>query len=374
MENMYQIDWQQTKHQFDLWWHQQNQNRPLISIKAPKTKGCFQTENDKWVESSGDSTPAKEVSSGATEQDYDSYWLDFDRIMQRNKDVFDHSYFTGETFPRMFANLGVASLAVFLGCKPLFAKDTIWYEYVLNDPESALLKLNNDNPWLKWSLETTKRAKEAAQDNFKVGIPDLCEHMDVLSSLFNTQDLLFHMLDYEDEILRLTQEVQNHWFDVYERHYNIVKEPDGYCCYGPFQLLGQGKTAKLQCDMSAMIGKDMFDQFALPFLRQQTEWLDNSLYHLDGPDALKHLDSVLSLEKLSALQWTPGAGNSDGGDEAWDFIYEKALNAGKSIFALVSPKNIRRFTKRFGHQGIFIMTSAADRQEADEIMALLSST
>ena len=118
-----------------------------------------------------------------------------------------------------------------------------------------------------------------------------------------------------------------------------------------------------------MISKDMFAEIALPYLREQTQWLDKSMYHLDGVDAIKHLDSVLSLENLNALQWTPGAGQPDGGDETWDFIYEKALDHEKSIYALVAPWNIPRFVKKFGKKGVYIVTMAKDQAMADAIVA-----
>ncbi len=368
MSNIYNVDWQAIEQRFDLWWKQENPERPILSIKAPKIKGVFNTENDKWVESSGD-TPLNVVANDEN-ADYTNYWHDFDTIIKRNRGIFEQSHFCAETYPRLFANLGVTSLATFLGCTPKFAKDTIWYNHILDDPEAAKLVFDKNNEWLQWSLNTTKRAVAEADGDFNVGIPDLCEHLDVLASLFDTQELLFHMMDYEDEVIRLSKEVQESWFKAYDLHNAISTNARGFTNYGPFQLTGKGKIAKLQCDMSAMISTEMFDQFVLPFLDEQTRYLDNSLYHLDGPDAIKHLDSVLSLEKLSALQWTPGAGNEDGGDEEWDFIYEKALNAGKSIFVLSSKKNVKRIAKKFGSKGVLMMTSAQSAEEAEEIMRL----
>ncbi len=374
MNNLYNIDWDYKKHRFHQWWHQENSDGPLLIIQAPLSSHAKDFENDKWVgSSSGNYSVTKQEYINET-TDFTDYWTNFDQIIARNEKAFQNQYYIGDTYPRMFANLGVASLAVFLGCNPIFAKDTIWYQHIFDDPECCTISLPENNPWLDWSLKTTQKSLQYAQGRFKVGIPDLCEHLDVLASLFDTQNLLINMFDCEDDIIRLSKEVQECWFKVYDMHYKLVKEADGFCNYGPFQLLGAGRTAKLQCDMSAMIGRDMFDTFVLPFLQEQTEWLDNSLYHLDGPDALKHLDSILSLKELSALQWTPGAGNCDGGDEQWDFIYEKALNAGKSVYALVSAKNIRRFKNKFGSRGILMMTSAANKAEADEIINIVTNS
>ena len=70
----------------------------------------------------------------------------------------------------------------------------------------------------------------------------------------------------------------------------------------------------------------------MPSLRLQCQQLDFSLYHLDGPDAIRHLDALMEIEELNALQWTAGAGQPDGGNERWYAIYDKVRDAGKSLW------------------------------------------
>jgi 5-methyltetrahydrofolate--homocysteine methyltransferase len=61
-------------------------------------------------------------------------------------------------------------------------------------------------------------------------------------------------------------------------------------------------------------------------------WADSSLYHLDGPAAIKHLDAVLTVKKLGAVQWVPGAGSAPSGCEEWDPVYEKIAASGKGMW------------------------------------------
>ena len=42
---------------------------------------------------------------------------------------------------------------------------------------------------------------------------------------------------------------------------------------------------------------------------RQTEFLDHTIYHLDGANAFHHLDALLELPQLQAIQVLPGAGN-----------------------------------------------------------------
>ena len=68
-----------------------------------------------------------------------------------------------------------------------------------------------------------------------------------------------------------------------------------------------------------------------PFIREQCRWLDYSLYHLDGVAAVRHLDALLEIEELDAIQWTPGVGEPQGGDPRWYDLYRRIRAAGKSV-------------------------------------------
>lgn len=373
--NSLNVDWNRLKARHEAWWAGENTDGPVLSVLASKEKGGADRATDRWIESSSGSGAAEskpKADESGTESD-EAYWTDFETVLNRSLNAINRAYYTGDSFPRLFANLGVASLAVFLGAKPKFTRETIWYQHIYDDATAVNIELDKNNAWLRLSLELTRRLREAERGRFKTGIPDLTENLDVLSCLFDGQQLLFELYDNEADVHRLLEQTQKAWFEAYDLHHELLCEDDGFCCYGPFGLLGKGKLAKLQCDVSGMISQDMFCEFVLPYLTQQTERLDKSLYHLDGVDALKHLDALLGISSLTALQWTPGAGKPDGGSEEWDYVYEKALTAGKSIYALVAPENIKRFVRRFGSKGVFIVTSAGDAKAADELIATVKT-
>ena len=45
--------------------------------------------------------------------------------------------------------------------------------------------------------------------------------------------------------------------------------------------------------LPAMISPDQFREFVVPSLREQSSKLDHVLYHLDGKDAIKHVDRIV---------------------------------------------------------------------------------
>jgi hypothetical protein len=147
-----------------------------------------------------------------------------------------------------------------------------------------------------------------------------------------------------------------------------IKQPDGSSAYRSFYLWGPGKIAKLQCDMSAMFSPEMFGEFAVPGLTEQCEWLDHSLYHLDGTQALCHLDQLLGIDGLDAVEWTPQAGIETGGSPRWYDLYRRILTAGKSVQAVnVEPGEILPLLDAIGGRGVYLITQFGSEREAEEM-------
>jgi len=64
--------------------------------------------------------------------------------------------------------------------------------------------------------------------------------------------------------------------------------------------------------------------------------VDHRIYHLDGPGAIHHLDTLLNLPELHAIQWVPGAGVT-GGITQWVPLILRVQSKGKSIVVYAGP-------------------------------------
>ena len=136
-------------------------------------------------------------------------------------------------------------------------------------------------------------------------------------------------------------------------------------------LRGPGKTAKLQSDASAMISPAMFDRFVAPAITAQCEWLDHSMFHLDGSQCLCHVDSLLSIEALGAIEWTPDPGVPCGGDTCWYDLYRRILDAGKSVQAVgVKADQVLPLLDSVGGKGLYILrvTGITDLADVERLM------
>ena len=61
-----------------------------------------------------------------------------------------------------------------------------------------------------------------------------------------------------------------------------------------------------------MISPKLFEELVMYELETQSQWLDYALYHLDGEQQVKHLDRILSVKGINAVQWTNVAGQPGG--------------------------------------------------------------
>jgi hypothetical protein len=127
-------------------------------------------------------------------------------------------------------------------------------------------------------------------------------------------------------------------------------------------------VAKVQCDTSAMFSAQMYRRFVAPSLKAQCEWLDHSLYHLDGTQAMIHLDTVLEIEALDAVEWTPQAGIESGGHPRWYDLYRQILSAGKSVQIVnVHPDEVVPLLDAIGTDGVYMMIQFENERQVEQV-------
>jgi 5-methyltetrahydrofolate--homocysteine methyltransferase len=230
--------------------------------------------------------------------------------------------------------------------------------------------------WWRLQLDLTRRALELADRSLLVGHPNLHENLDALADMTGAESLCYALADRPQAVERLVAGLDSVWMHCFEALYQIVVSHNGGACYAAKHVWGPGRTAKVQCDFAALISPDQFRRHVQPSLRRQCSRLDHSMFHLDGPAALRHLDAVLEIEELGALQFTPGAGNACASDPRWLPVYERAAEAGKSIQVELSgdsaalwEDNVARLVERLGAGRLYLVYPQVSERQADSILA-----
>lgn len=339
----YKQNWDAVKGRWSAYWKRANTGSPLIHLVGIKPDAKVLPEELRAV-------------------DLHDRYRNAPRMVARHRHYCDNHVFLADSFPNLSVDFGPGSVAGYLGSEIVFHDDTVWFERCVEEWEGCPdLVFDPENKWWKEHYALVREARALAGDDFYIGIPDLMENIDVLASLRGVQDMVFDMVDDPDEVIRRIRQVSDVYFAYYDRFYDIVKsEADGGSCYTVFQIWGEGRTAKLQCDFSALMSPQNFRDFIQQPLREQAGRLDNVLYHLDGPDAIKHTGALMEIAEIDALQWTSGDHGPDGTLEDWDVIYDQVRTAGKSLWVKVYSgsyddwvRGAERIVRKYGSRGLF---------------------
>jgi len=263
---------------------------------------------------------------------------------------------------------------MFLGSEPDFALDTVWYVPCLADPDSAPpFTLDPTNHWFCQQKALLEAGMRASAGRYLVTMPDLIENVDTLASLRGTQELMMDFIERPDWVKQRISEINRVYFAAFDALFHIIQDPWGGNAFSAFCIWGPGKTAKVQCDLGAMISPRMFEEFVAPALAEQSNWLDYALYHLDGTQAIPHLDALLAIDGLDAIEWTPQVSAPQGGDPAWYDLYRRILAAGKSVQAIgVKPHEVIPLLDAVGTDGLYIMVNADSQAEAETLAAAVA--
>lgn len=377
----YKPHWDSALAKWKAYWKHQNPGRPLLCVIARKSEiedayqqALARGEKLPYVRSQGWHTALPPALQYHTMQEK---YRDPARMVARYRHFCQTHHFYAESFPNINVDFGPGSIAAYLGANIVFSDDTVWFEPCVEDwASTSPFRFDENSPWLHEHLALVREVRRLAGDDFYVQMPDLMEGMDVLAALRGTQDTAFDLIDEPEEVHRRLEEVNALYFEYYDRFHTIVRSTgDGGNAYTVFQIWGPGKTAKLQCDFSCMISPENFRDFVQSPLRRQAQQLDTVLYHLDGPDCIRHMDALMEIDEIDALQWTSGDHAPDGGQPEWDIIYDKARAAGKSLWIKLYTgtfddwlNSADRLVKRYGSHSLFLHFPEMSQRQAEQLL------
>ena len=313
--------------------------------------------------------PHAEITPPALAKDLSQKWFDPQWRAEYLDWYVAHSSLKADILPVANTQLGPGSLAAILGGVFEGGEDTIW---IHPHPDfTNEIVFNPEHP--NWILhkELLKACKAKANGHYFVGMPDLMEGLDVLAALKGTDRVLLDTVMQPEILEQQMQQINDIYFKVFDELYDIIREGDEMAfCY--FSSWAPGKMSKLQSDISTMISQDDYRRFVQPFIREQCQKIDYTLYHLDGVGAMHHLPALLEIEELNAIQWTPGVGEPQGGSPKWYDLYKKILACGKSVMACwVTLDELKPLLDHIGADGVHLEMDFHNEKEVEQAMRIV---
>ena len=349
----YKPDAAQSCARMEAWWEGQIIDRPAILLTAPKP-------NPRPL-------PQKQH---ATLRDW---WMDVEYVVECGAITAENTYWAGDGLPMFWPNLGPEILSACMGCPLTFGESTSWTTPILHDwNDIPKLRIDPDSEYLRTLLAMLRLGLDVGRGKFVVGLTDIHPGADLAASFRDPQQLCVDLVDVPEKVHELNRQIFWSFFDLYEMQRRILLEAGQTCTSAWLPLYcTDGRYYIPSCDFSIMLSTAMYREFFLPELLAEIAWLDRSIYHLDGPGALRHLDTLLDIPKLDAIQFVYGDGAKPA--SRWMHVFKKIQDAGKNIHVTIEPWEVDVFMENLRPEGVMLQTVAASVAEADAILARIAA-
>jgi hypothetical protein len=345
----YKPDYDRSKQRIDAFWEREMIDRPVVQFglaKPPHERVPLPDAHH--------ATPAER-------------WLDAEFQAEWKAASLSNQVYLGDTMPVAWPNLGPEVFSALYGC-PIHFGDygTSWTEPILHDwGEADQVQLDLSSPYLEVLHEMTDALLEVGRGKFIVGMTDWHPGGDAIAALRDPQNLAIDMLTHPQDIKALLARIEADYLYIYDVFYTKLRDA-GQPISTWTPLVCDDKFYVPSNDFSIMVSKEMFDEMFLPGIVRECQFLDRSIYHLDGPGALRHLDSLLSIPELDALQFVPGAGSE--GYHRWVEVYQRAQKAGKGIQVNCTIDELDLIMDTLDPRGVFLSVRDVPSRECAQAM------
>jgi hypothetical protein len=362
----YKEDWDRSRERYSAFWQGELMDRCCCSVIGPREK------------------PLHPFPLMRAPRDLEQNWLDAEFRLERTLYTFANIYFGGDAFPMFWNNLGPGVAAAFMGANWRLAEGTVWFDA---DPpikewgNRQPIRLDRDSPMWKTTQRMTELFCENAGDDFLVGITDLGGSVDIAASLRGSDRLLYDLYDYPDDVKKLVTEIDIAWKQAYDSLQGLIEGyGKGSCAW--MGMWCPGRWYPLQCDFSSMISRGMFDEFVRPALAEEAKWFDRSIYHLDGPGEICHLESILEIEGIDGIQCVPGTMYQErtGGyyqsfyNELWLPVMKRIQQKGKLlVLNEVNGIELDDIIGSLSPKGLFMSMTGKSESEAVEFVKRINA-
>ncbi len=344
--SMYKPDWKETSQRMTAWWEGKKVDRVLAGVTAPLSEPA-NLRRSKYLPN----VPEK--------------YCDFNTVFNNLDYSLERTFWGGESFPTHSVYFGPMFCTTYLGCEPIFAENTVWYEPCFDSVDELMkIQFDQNNRWWQLNCEMMRRSLLRSEGKYLVTPINCIEAaIDTMAQLLGSEKLLLAMLENPDELKMIRDKISCWGKETLKVLYDMA----GNLSIDYMGVWGPGRIITEQCDFSVMISSDMFREFVVEGLESTYSMVDHGIYHLDGEEQFRHLDHLLAIEKLKIIQWQPGQkmGNPHFGDALnWIDLFRKIQDAGKSPYIYCSPEHVRELLNKIDRSQVFLRIYCPDQESA----------
>lgn len=293
-------------------------------------------------------------------------WFDSEFQVNTYLKSIEGRRYHGETFPVFWPNLGPEIYAAFYGSELEYGEVTSWSKpLVQNWADAAKLKLDMANPYMAKLDEMTRLALERCPGKALVGYTDMHPGIDCVAAWRDPAQLAIDLIEEPDQVKALIQiaindfeTIYNHFDDTLKAHHQLSVSWMGIPTFGRMHIPS--------ADFSSLISSRHFEEFCLPILQREVRTMTHNIFHIDGKRIARHLDLILSVPEVHALQWVQGVG-SDQPIMQWVPLI-KQMQARRPVIVDLHKSELDDFMAAVDPEGIFLWIGTANEEEELELL------
>lgn len=300
---------------------------------------------------------------------------DAERWLATQHEQMEHTICVGEMLPRVRVDIGPEAPAAFLGA-PLTlseSEQTAWNTPTIDSwspPPSFAFDAANE--WFHRVVTLSKYAAADACGRYLICLPDMGGAIDVLVNMRDPNLLCMDIMDEVRETVKdCALQVARAWEGMYGGIIDTILEKDA----GFINQMNPWSNVPYvvpTCDFMALISPDDFIDCCIPSLQEQAKYTDRICFHLDGPQAARHAETLGRQDWIHTVQYTLGSGTPSALAKTDMFL--GLQRTGKPLLVFAPPEEIPELTKVLDPHGLAI---CADRplsiSEAEEMRLYIAT-
>jgi hypothetical protein len=199
-----------------------------------------------------------------------------------------------------------------------------------------------------------------------VGYTDLHPGLDCAAAWRDPQQLCIDMLDSPEQVSRLAERAIADFEAIYNHFDNLLKAA-GQLSVSWMGIPSYGRMHIPSCDFANLISPAMFRQFGLPILQREVRTMTHNVFHVDGKRVARHLEAILSVPQVHAIQWVQGVGD-DQPIMQWIPLIQRLQDRGVPVIVDLSKHELDDFMAAMRPEGLFLWIAT---DNTDEELALI---
>lgn len=367
-------NWERIKEYYKAWWNCEVLDKVPIWAAAPR-----------------DDHQSRKILSGKGLWIREEEKFSKEKIINHAEKFLQATFYGGVGFPCYWPNFGTDVFSAYMGAElefsalfppvltgPMMIEEGVspvswakWNNVILKDySDLSTIQIKQDNIYWQKTKEFVSYALERSQADYIVGSTDIHPSMDSLAVLRgHPEQLCLDLIEDPEGVKKAMKLLWEAWLKTYEETYYQIaaQQQEGTSAW--INLWAPGKSYPVQDDLTLMISPAHYEEFFLEELVNEINYLDCSIYHLDGPDALQHLNMILDIPSLNAVQWVAGAAENEQGVRKWIPIYKKIQAKSKAVIVYCQPDEIDFVIENLDPKGLMISVSFSSEKEARNLLS-----